>query len=834
MNMIFTLTLRNLLSNKKRTLLTLLTILLSISMITAILCGGWSLVDFLKEKEKVYGGDYDYYMEDLTWEQVQELYSQNNVGEVSLLRFAGNSFYGEKSNSTMLSIGEIDENFTQKFSLNQYLLAGRFPQDENEIVISESFLKKNNMNTEIGDTISLTLGSRIWDEYNAQLSGLTNYRGEEESFVPAKEKTYVIVGILSDVNDSKIAANYNAFAGVDKTASDFAAYVKAKNLSNSIYTEAEEVAAAVDSHVAKFHSELLVYHGITGGKGAAKLIALVVMVICLLMAASASMISNALSISLQERIKQMGMLSSVGATKGQKRLSVYLEAFLLGVVSIPFGLVVGILLSALLLSVVRTAFGETFTFGIVELSLKVNGLILLVSGLSGIASLYFGSRKPVKQAAKITVIEAIRQSNNAVSKKKFRDGKIVSLVFGIYGSLAAKNIKRNPKRFRAITGSIFLSVVIALSLYSLSDFMLYQTSLDMKEDGSCYTDVISTIQYKDIPTAIKALSDENIISDVSYSFQRYMTADFSQEQINPDMQGYFIGNNKAELYVVGLDDEHFVSFCEENRFSLDVTNSNHGILLNKTMGYYNSAQNRVIAGSPFLIEPGTEIIPLGASEDALPIIVEEIVAEENANIQSMFVRDRAVLIVPLSYFNWLIDDNAYVEMRIQTAQHKEAMECLADRGFPQTVDIAAATNNSRQVYTIAKLVICLFSILMTVIISLNVCNTISNTIHLRRSEFAVLRSVGMTAKGLKCTLLLEAILYGVKALVLALPVSFLIHCAIYYFISSGMTPFAFYINGGIYVLAVLAVGAMVCIAMLFAVRSVSKVEIVEELKLSNM
>ena len=832
MNMIFTLTLRNLLSNKKRTLLTLLTILLSISMITAILCGGWSLVDFLKEKEKVYGGDYHYCMEDLTWQQTQELISQNNVDQVSLLHFAGNSFYGEKSNSTMLSIGEIDENFIERFSLNQYLLAGCFPQDENEIAISESFLKKNNMNIVIGDTLSLTLGSRIWDEYNAQLSGLTNYRGEEESFVPTKEKAYVVVGFLSDVNDSKIAANYNAFAGVDKTASDFAAYVKAKNLSNSIYTEAEEVAAAVDSHVAKFHSELLVYHGITGGKGVAKLIALVVMVICLLMAASASMISNALSISLQERIKQMGMLSSVGATKGQKRLSVYLEAFLLGVVSIPLGLVVGILLSALLLSVVRAAFGESFTFGVVELSLKINGLILLVCGLSGIASLYFGSRKPVKQAAKITVIEAIRQSNNEVSKKKFCDGKIVSLFFGIYGSLAAKNIKRNPKRLRAITGSIFLSVVIALSLYSLSDFMLYQTSLDMKEDGSCYTDVISTIQYKDIPTAIGALSDENITADVSYSFQRYMTAEFSQEQINPDMQGYFINGTKAEVYVVGLDEEHFTSFCEENGFHIMTGSSNRGILLNQTMGYYNAGQNRVIAGSPFLIEPGTEIVPLG--EGSTPIVVDEIISEENANVQSMFVRDRAVLIVPLSYFNWLIDDNAYVEMRIQTAQHKEAMECLADRGFPQTVDIAAATNNSRQVYTIAKLAICLFSILMTVIISLNVCNTISNTIHLRRSEFAVLRSVGMTAKGLKCTLLLEAVLYGVKALVLALPVSFLIHCAIYYFISSGMTPFAFYINGGIYVLAVLAVSVMVCVAMLFAFKSVSRVEIVKELKLSNM
>ena len=832
MNRSGTITLRNLLLNKKRTLLTLLTILLSISMITAILCGGWSLVDFLKEKEKVYGGDYDYYMEDLTWQQTRELISQNNVDQVSLLRFAGNSFYGEKANSTMLSIGEIDENFIQRFSLNQYLLAGHFPQNENELVISESFLKKNGMNIEIGDTLSLTLGSRIWDEYNAHLSGLTNYRGEEESFVPTKEKSYVIVGILLDVNESKIASNYNAFAGVDKTASDFAAYVKVKNLSNSIYTEAEEVAAAVDSHVAKFHSELLLYYGITGGKGAAKLISLMVMVICFLMVASASMISNALSISLQERIKQMGMLSSIGATKGQKRLSVYLEAFLLGIVSIPLGVALGILLSALLLCVVRAAFGETFTFGIVELSLKVNGFILLISGLSGIASLCFGSRKPIKQAAKITVIEAIRQSDNGVSKKKFRDGKIVSLIFGVYGLLAAKNIKRNPKRFRAITGSIFLSVVVALSLYSLSDFMLYQTSLDMKEDGSCYTDVISTIQYKDIPTAIGALSDDNITADVSYSFQRYMTAEFSQKEINPDMQGYFIGDNKAELYVVGLDEKHFVSFCEENGFNLDVRNSNRGILLNQTMGYYNSAQNRVIAGSPFQIEPGTEIIPLG--EDSAPIIVYEIISKENADIQSMFVRDRAVIIVPLSYFNWLIDDNAYVEMRIQTAQHQEAMECLADRGFPQTVDIAASTNNSRQIYTIAKLVICLFSILMTVIISLNVCNTISNTIHLRRSEFAVLRSVGMTAKGLKCTLLLEAVLYGVKALVLALPVSFLIHCAIYYLISSGMTPFAFYINGGIYVLAVLAVSVMVCIAMMFAFKSVSQVEIVKELKLSNM
>lgn len=97
----------------------------------------------------------------------------------------------------------------------------------------------------------------------------------------------------------------------------------------------------------------------------------------------------------------------------------------MGVVSIPLGLVVGILLSALLLSVVRAAFGETFTFSIVELSLKVNGLILLVSGLSGIASLYFGSRKPVKQAAKLQLLKLSAsltmryQKRNSVMEKSF-------------------------------------------------------------------------------------------------------------------------------------------------------------------------------------------------------------------------------------------------------------------------------------------------------------------------------------------------------------------------------------------------------------------------------
>lgn len=69
----------------------------------------------MKEKEKVYGGDYDYYMEDLTWEQVQELYSQNNVGEVSLLRFAGNSFVGRKPTAQCSLLARLTRTLPKDF-----------------------------------------------------------------------------------------------------------------------------------------------------------------------------------------------------------------------------------------------------------------------------------------------------------------------------------------------------------------------------------------------------------------------------------------------------------------------------------------------------------------------------------------------------------------------------------------------------------------------------------------------------------------------------------------------------------------------------------------------
>ena len=246
MESIFTLTLRTLQQNKKRTILTIFTIILAVGMLTAVLCSGWSMLRFLQEKETVYGGDYAYSIEITSQHQAETLMQCKNVEDVSLLRFAGSSFYGEPSNKNLLAVAEINDAFVESFYLEQYLLEGRYPLNENEIVLTQDFIDDNGLTFSVGDTIQLLLGTRVWDEIDTELYGLVNFLGDRESFHPdTTERTYTIVGIVSEMRGSKIASDFNAYIGISDNGTNLSAFVKCKDISKSIYSEAEENAKTV-------------------------------------------------------------------------------------------------------------------------------------------------------------------------------------------------------------------------------------------------------------------------------------------------------------------------------------------------------------------------------------------------------------------------------------------------------------------------------------------------------------------------------------------------------------------------------------------------------------
>lgn len=459
---------------------------------------------------------------------------------------------------------------------------------------------------------------------------------------------------------------------------------------------------------------------------------------------------------------------------------------------------------------------------------------MLLDIIAGAGALVLACRKPGKMASSLQVVDTLKQTSiYKADQKQNGHGRMLSLFFGIYGALAGKNIYRNPKRFRAITVSIFLAVVLGLSLYSFSDFMLLETSMDMKEDGSSYTDVFVTVCYKDMQKAVQCISNQGISADISYRISRYMDAQMDVARRNDHMRGYFINDTLAELYVVGMDEEHFRMLCEENHLdpSAYEGETDRGILFNCAVGNYGASSGRVVIGSPLLLENGAQIsLEIDDEEEGVQnVIAWDVVNESNAAVQSRFVRNLPVLILPFSSFHWLIEEDTYIELAIQTEQHEEATKALADAGFFQVVDEAKITENARQIFVLLKMTVCIFAAFMTLIIGLNVANTISNTIHMRENEFAVLRSIGMTTTGLKKMLLLEAALYGCKSLALALPVSFALHCIMYRMLSRE-PPFVFCVNWGAYGIVVVVVALVVIVAMCFALSQIEQEDIVAVLK----
>lgn len=126
-----------------------------------------------------------------------------------------------------------------------------------------------------------------------------------------------------------------------------------------------------------------------------------------------------------------------------------------------------------------------------------------------------------------------------------------------------------------------------------------------------------------------------------------------------------------------------------------------------------------------------------------------------------------------------------------------------------------------------------FIVLISSIGIANIFNTISTNINLRKREFAMLKSIGMTEKGFKKMLDLECIFYGTKALLLGLPIGILI-C---YLINQGfgnLVEFAFSLPWASIIISIISVYLVVFITMLYSSSKMKKENIIDTLRDENI
>ena len=463
MNIVNKLTIRHLKENKGRTLVTTFGIIVSVAMITAVFVAMASFLQLFADVSVVSDGNYAAELYDVKLSSLSELYKDERIETVGLCDENYKQFKIDNGKSDRLatgSIGACDDGYFKMFIQADY--DGTLPKSSDEIAVQSDFIEKNELDWQIGDIVSIPCGIRTMRDKDGEFDVKGAY-SKGEKFVRQEDKKYRITAILHQNNPTSDFAllTYSDDLKANPTVAFQLKTLNSKSVDvvNSIIDKANPGSSTVNNEL--LYSEL----SFSSDSFVAKILPLVVILLAIIMVASVFLIYNAFAMSLSEKVKYLGMLSSVGATKQQKRLSIYYEGFILALFGIPLGIGagvagIGITLKALGKKIIATSMLN----GITEQNVSMKVVfpiwaVLIVLGLS-IITILISCSIPAKKASKISTISAIRQSDEIkVKAKTLKCPKYIKAIFSYEGELAYKNLKRNGRKARVITVSIALSIV---------------------------------------------------------------------------------------------------------------------------------------------------------------------------------------------------------------------------------------------------------------------------------------------------------------------------------------------------------------------------------------
>ena len=452
--------------NKKRTIVTIIGIILSGAMISAVATLAVSFQGFLIRSTRIEQGDWEAKFIKVKYEDSKYIKENENFKDYVLEKEIGTA-PNKYSNEPEIKIMGYPQNSINRVGMS--LQKGEMPKNDKEIALSESFFDGLENEPQIGDMVTFKMNG---ENKNYKVTGIIKRPVFESS------KSDYTAGI-TEIDESQIQPDDLVTIGIN---------VKK---TKAIYDDVEELAKKLDLYkeVVKedgttikelnidYNNILLAYMGVNNGTGFdAMLISVCGILITIIVIGSVLVIYNSFAISVSERKKQFGMLSSIGATKRQIRKSVIHEATILGAIGIPIGILAGIGGIAVTLQVVNHLLVGIMASGVINLDYTINLVIswpsIVLSILLIAATIYISAIVPARRASKITPIEAIRQTGDVkVKAKKVKTPKWIRKLFGIEGELALKNLKRSKKRYRTTVLSLIISIVLFIAVNGFMGYM---------------------------------------------------------------------------------------------------------------------------------------------------------------------------------------------------------------------------------------------------------------------------------------------------------------------------------------------------------------------------
>lgn len=510
MNLMKTLTLKNLKLNRKRTIVTIVGIILATALLSALVTLVSSFQYSMIEYQKQRGGDFHVKFSNVKMSELSEFKNNRNIE--STFETMGMGFAKldgcKNEDKPYAYVMATDEAGFERGCFK--LIEGRMAKNEDEIVIPRHLKTNGRIDIKVGDEITLDVGKRYDSNTESVISENCAYEHEAETLTDTVTKHYKVVGIMErpgygmedysaagytfvTYSDELAAIDNGTKSEADTTLTVYSRYTQkalrnkdavtadiigvdeklfAKANNSSVEMTAEESDRFLkEMENAKYdiymNGFLISYECVFPIDGTFKALFTVAAVVALIIIlTSVYCIKNSFNISITEKIRQYGMLASVGATRRQIKSSVKTEAAMLGVVGIPVGTMSGILASLVLVKVVNALSAGWLNFA---LSFHTSLPALILAVILSIATIYFSATGSARRAAKVTPLEAIRNTKEIkIKSAKLKTPEIIGRIWGIGGVISYKNIKRNNKKYRTTVTSI---VICSVTFIVISYFM---------------------------------------------------------------------------------------------------------------------------------------------------------------------------------------------------------------------------------------------------------------------------------------------------------------------------------------------------------------------------
>ena len=854
MNIANKLTYRHLKENKGRTVVTTLGICVSVAMITAVFVAMASFLNLFGEIGKISSGNWDACYYYLNQSQIEQVEKDSRISKVGLKYGSENKSFQIK-NPTSYKRGTADMIIGDK-SYFEMVLTGNFdgkvPANENEVAVEKNFLDKNGMkDAKVGDKIVLTQGQRQLGD-GSYVTG--SYFDKGEKFVPSgDEKEYTITAILHTNPATKYSSVWRGISEDEIKNGDICAYFTLAKQNSSAYSTIEAIQKDYKIDAYQANEDVLASY-LSGRQDGflVTMLPIVLVVLILIVIASVMLIYNAFGMSLSERVRYLGMLASVGATKSQKRKSIYFEGAILGAIGIPVGILAGILGIGITLKLVGHKIISTgMIVGVNDSNMQMKTVVpawaIIGIILVSIFTIFISAFIPARKASKITPIDAIRQRQEIkVKPKKLKAPKYIKKIFGYEGELAYKNLKRNGKKSRLITVSIALSIVLFISCNYFCSMFIQASGYEKTIPYQIYA-VISLEHKKELEDALDKMQnvDKYYVDMVNSNYSLGKKGNLKDTDIK-NLSHYnssyakLFENGSVTMAIHYIDDSEFNKLCQNNDIDY---NSFYGknvkcLLLNNLTHKQDTSKvfNNSIIGQH--IAERDEFV--NDVDEPLDFEVGGLVKYDKNSLPCSFVPANVVgVFVPYSQYVNVIEkglepNDVKLAMCIETDEHKEVAENLTtllnenDFGGNYVLDNVDALETMNTVMFIIQVFVYGFITLISLITIANIINTISANIALRRKEFAMLKSVGTTPKGFSKMVSLESVFYALKAVIFGVPISVLISVVLNKMLGESSIPYHFDIK--LYLSVIIIVFVLISITMIYSVRKLKDDNIIEALK----